>query len=163
MYHLIAGMMMRGECPTSCAQLSLLLHSAYPAVPILQLGCLIDDLSQPRETTTSWGIRDSGGAVHGRTTRSSRNGQAVEQTEGRLQKPGKGALGNMESQAVSGSSRYPSSSPCRCHLPKGESGWDLAHSNLQTSQLPLYPPPEIPLGVCVGHTGPDPVCHREIL
>lgn len=54
-YHLIAGMVRRGECPTSCAQLSLLLHSAYPAVPILQLGCLIGDLLQPRETTTSWG------------------------------------------------------------------------------------------------------------
>lgn len=67
---------------------------------------------------------------------------------------------------VTGSQRvlwYPSSSPCRCHLPKGRPGWDLAHSNLQPSQLPLYLPPEIPLGMCVGHTGPGSVCHREIL
>lgn len=62
-YHLIAGMLRRGECPTSCAQLSLLLHSAFPAVPIPQLGCLIGDLSKPRETTASWGVRDPGGAV----------------------------------------------------------------------------------------------------
>lgn len=37
----------------------------------------------------------------------------------------------MESQAVSGSSRYPSSNPCRCHLPKGKPGtWRITIFNL---------------------------------
>lgn len=86
--HLIAGTVRRGECLTSCAQLSLLLHSAYPAVPILQLGCLIGDLSQPRETTTSWGVRDPGGAVHGRAARATEMAGSRADREGGLQKPG---------------------------------------------------------------------------
>lgn len=136
MCHLIAGMVRRGECPTSCAQLSLLLHSAYPAVPILQLGCLIGDLSQPRETTTSWGVRDPGGSAW-QDCQKQQKWQAVEQIEDRLQKPGEEALGSMESQAVSGSSRYPSSSPCTCHLPSPRVSlagtWHIAIFNLLSS------------------------------
>lgn len=129
MYHLIVGMVRRGECPTSCAQLSLLSHSAYPAVPILQLGCLIGDLSQPREATTSGGGgKGSWGRSAWQNYQKQQKWQAVEQTEDRPQKPGEEALGNMESQAVSGSSRYPSGGPCRCHLPKGKPGFNLLSS-----------------------------------
>lgn len=129
--HLIAGMVRRGECPTSCAQLSLLLHSAYPAVPILQLGCLIGDLSQPRETTTSWGVRDPGGAVHDRAAGSNRKGRRYSRQRAEAAEAWRGGSWERgQSLAISRSSRYPSSNPCRCHLPTARRGWGLRCGSL---------------------------------
>lgn len=155
-----------GESPTSCAQLSLLLHSAYPAVPILQLGCLIGDLSQPRETRTSCGVGDLGvqcmaGLPEATEMAGGRAGRGKAAEAWR-----RGSREHGESVAVSRSSGYPSSQrslqteDAACPRASLPGTWDIAIIRLLNS---LYPPPGTPAGVCVRHTGPGPVCHRETL
>lgn len=152
--HLIAGMVRRGGCPTSCAQLSLLLHSAYPAVPILQLGCLIGDLSQPREATTSWGVRDPGGAVHDRTAGSNRNGRQWSRQRAKAAEAWRGgSWGRGQSLRSAGHQDTLAAVPADVTCPRpGLAGvWDLAVSNFQ---LPLYQrgtSREFPRSVCGSH------------
>lgn len=152
-------MVRRGECPTSCAQLSLLLHSAYPAVPILQLGCLIGDLSQPRETMTSWGVRDPGGAVHDRTAGSNRNGRQYSRQRAKAAEAWQGWSWECgQSLAISRSSRYLQMSPAQGQACLGSGIWQSPVSN---SLFISGESPEDPLGVCVGYTDPGPGCHGE--
>lgn len=60
--------------------------------------------------------------------------------EQRLQKPGEGGPEGADSPCDQQVIRYPSSSPCRCHLPKARPGWGLGYGSLQ------FPTPSLSAG-----------------
>lgn len=101
-------------------------------------------------TNDELGVRGPGGAVHGRTARSNRDGRQWGGTERKdCSSLARRLWGHGPSLAVSRSSRHPSSSPCRrCHLPEARI-WDIAMSSLATPSLSTFR--ESPRRVCRSH------------